>query len=226
MGTAKDFWDWFEAHEAGLRIVDGSTMEKTEALDTIIEVLQDYCPVLDVIMQFSLTADGTFGLRFTAHGNKDGLLPMRRLLDEAPRLERWEFKGFVRNNLYIEDYEAGEDPVYEFAHFPLQVSNMLFVPTNADYERQLLEITVYCEGYRKALDHLTYETIQHCVYSVVEDMLGEVIYRDHINDIAVEDVRALEEYANELYLLESFIDMEFEIEDRPEYWEREEKDDE
>jgi len=91
---AKQFWSWFEANNAKYLFLNEMTSDvKEQAIKTFQAELHDYCQSVYFLIGNETEARKK-ELIITAEGNKDYFSHVEFLIDNAPKLGRWELLKF------------------------------------------------------------------------------------------------------------------------------------
>ncbi len=91
---AKQFWSWFEANNAKYLFLNEMTSDvKEQAIKTFQAELHDYCQSVYFLIGNETEARKK-ELIITAEGNKDYFSHVEFLIDNAPKLVRWELLKF------------------------------------------------------------------------------------------------------------------------------------
>jgi len=85
----------------------------------------------------------------------------------------------------IESCKQGTDDPHYFADFTLKISEMSFTIEDYNTELKKLKIIVYLKNYRYHYDN---PILPSAVFLVMEELLGEVAYRRHIQNFQLAQI--------------------------------------
>ena len=168
MYDTKIFWQWFEAHNEALTMLnDLQEKEQKQFLDELQQQLEQYCPGLTYTMG-EATSNGR-KLTFTAEGDSDLFRYVIALTDEAPDLDWWDFVAFKQ--------PGGSHLRVRFDQFLFDTSKMHFMQLECEDEPDFIGLRVALDLKQvaggKFVPPADDEDLQVGVYVTIEDMIGE-----------------------------------------------------
>lgn len=168
MYDTKIFWQWFEAHnEALVMLNDQSDEDKQQLLDEMQTQLEEYCPGLTYIMS-EATSNGR-KITFSAEGDSNLFRYVVELTESAPDLDWWEFVSFKQ--------PAGAGLRVRFDQYLFDTSKMHFMQLECEEEPDFmglligLDLKQVADG--KTVPSIDDEDLQVGIYSTIEEMIGE-----------------------------------------------------
>lgn len=178
MKNIKLFWEWITYNERTLRNL---TNEKPEIQKLFLfwldKHLHYYSEGLDSIFIFPERKKQSAQLIITANGNADFFPQVVRLIDNAPRLQNWEFIAFVQPLEDIEDMEAGMDKPYVFKDINLKASELKFMPFQYEGIKKI-DMIVYLKNFKVYCNN---KNLLQVIYIIVQDIIGEKSLAENIN---------------------------------------------
>jgi hypothetical protein len=161
MGSAKQFWDWFEQNNASYFFLNqlDNEAEREKLLEEFLKQLHLYCPKL--FFEIGGMPDETQDLIITADGNVAYFPDVEALVAEAPRMENWNviaFKPATDGSFAIEYEGVDFDP-----------NEAWFMPLENAAKPGALGLRIFIEK----IDHEQKIQLVTAAYLVLDSLLGE-----------------------------------------------------
>ena len=171
--TAKQFWNWFKANNEVYLSFDEQEdiTRQEEALDELIERLQDYCEAL----WFEIVGpddNGVTELIITAEGDTEFFATAEELVSYAPIIEGWKIIALI-------------PPMYEAEHFninyegiELDTEDLWFLPLEDPEEQDSIGLHVCMENHEDVKDD---ENLIPALAKMVQTLLGERAFSEDVD---------------------------------------------
>ena len=178
--TAKEFWTEFESYEEELR--RNLFLADREAVSAKFIYLnyqmETYCPGLSPKIDTPSKKDKNekIILTISCSGNRDLMLYVNRLLDEAPELEHWEIRALVDGRIEI-DPKILSDP-FKFEDFSITPKNIRFSVYAWDPDQNIFDILLLLPLNLSRIEH---DLLDNAFLTIFEELWGECFVAEKIN---------------------------------------------
>jgi hypothetical protein len=168
--------------------------------------LEDYDKSLGFVIKFPENI-GKAEMVITANGNPVGVMYVRNLIAQAPKLSNWKFTAFIQPIIDLEACRQGKDDPYEFNELTIKASDIKWLPVEDHEATNKLSLMVYIMGYKQIIKDIGPSAVEDYIYTILQDLLGEArVYKkiEHIfyddllfNQLEVFPIHELPEYLAE-----------------------------
>jgi len=190
------FWNWIQYNEQTLRNLQNEKPKIQKLfLFWLDKSLHYYSEGLDCILVFPKRNNKTIQLIISANGNPDYFEAVTNLVDNAPKLNHWNFIAFIQPSENIEKMEAGLDKPYVFKDINLKASEIKFEPLQYENYKKI-DMIVYLKNYTV---HCNNKNLLEVVYVIIQDIIGEKALSENINFVELEQMPS-EENIELIYL--------------------------
>ena len=178
--TAKEFWTEFKSYEEELR--RNLLLDDKEAVFStfryLMHQMETYCSGLAPKIDTPIKKDKNekIILTITCSGNRDLILYVHRLLDEAPELEHWEIKALVDGKIDT-DPKILSEPI-KFKGFSIIPKNIQFTVYGWDTEIDIFDILILLPLNLSEVEH---NLLDNVFLNIFEELWGECFVAEKIN---------------------------------------------
>lgn len=177
--TAKEFWIEFKTYEEDLRLKLILTKKEDyfRTFAYLCHQMETYCPGLaPKIVTPEEGESENFIFTISCAGNRDLLLYVNRLLDEAPKMEHWEIKALV-NGIIQTDPKILSDP-FKFEDFNITPKNIQFTIYGWYTEVHIFDILLLLPLNLSEIEH---DLLDSAFLTIFEELWGECFVAEKIN---------------------------------------------
>lgn len=198
--TAKEFWEDFKNIEEALRIDLDTTVEERNVttFSYLCAQLDDYCPGLSpTILSPEKNSNKKYVFTISCSGNRDLLLYVNRLVDEAPEIKHWEVKALVKRKIETDPKIMSE--CFKCNDFSITPKDIRFTVYSWDPEKNIFDILLLLPlNLAKVED----AELENAFLTIFEELWGERFVGEKINCLFFTHNANLEDEFFQLEMLE------------------------
>jgi hypothetical protein len=198
--TAKEFWEDFKNLEEALRLdLDSIAEEKNyKTFSYLCAQLEDYCPGLTPnILSPEKGSNKKFVFTISCSGNRDLLLYVNRLVDEAPEIEYWEIKALVEGKIETDPKMLMEP--FKCDGFSIIPKDIRFTVYSWDPEKDIFDLLLLLPLNLAKIDD---SDLENAFLTIFEELWGERFVAQKINCLFFTHNANLEDEFFDLEMLE------------------------
>jgi hypothetical protein len=140
---------------------------------------------------------------FTAEGYRKLFPKINALVDNAPKLQNWEFQSLIQPNTDLELFKQGLDNPYKFPDFEIKISDLYFKPLELNTVQKKMSILVFLKNYKYHYDN---DFLKEAVQIIIQDLVGEVDFKRSISMVKLSQLPEKPKNLINLYQLKEYID--------------------
>ncbi len=197
---AKEFWEDFKNFEERLRLDLHTTIEERNftIFSYLCVQLDDYCPGLTPnILSPENDSNKNFVFTISCSGNRDLLLYVNRLVDEAPKMKYWKIKALVEGK--IETDPKMMDEPFKCDGFSITPKDIRFTVYSWDPEKNVFDLLLLLPLNLTKIDD---SELENAFLIIFEELWGERFVGEKINRLFFTHNANLEDEFFELEMLE------------------------
>ena len=199
----KTFWNWFERNEAIIFTAVSDRVKYDEVFDGLSKKLDYVSKRIGYILIETKKKPVKAKLIFTANGYRKLFPKINALVDNAPKLQNWEFQSLIQPKTDLEKFKQGLDNPYKFPDFELKISDIYFKPLLMDTFKKNMTILVFLKNYKYHYDN---EFLEEAVQIIIQDLVGEVDFKRTISMVKLSQLPEKPKNLINLYQLKGYID--------------------
>lgn len=190
--TPHQFWAWFQNHQHKYYILALlSYQDQKNYVQTLDKHLKSYCKGLGFLILFDNKYVGPATLIITAYGVKELFPEVRRLVDHAPKIDKWNVEALIKplnGNLIVND-----EP-YVFGNIKIKLSDLSFQPVKYIKSTGKIIIHVYFDKRNQLIrsskklgtsNFVHPKDLRTIIIFILEDFLGEELLYSRIKNFKV-----------------------------------------
>jgi len=201
--TAREFWEDFKNLEETLRL-DLNTSVKEKNFTTfsyLCALLDDYCLGLTPNILFpEKDLNKNYVFTISCAGNRDLLLYVNRLVDEAPEIKYWQVKALIEGK-FERDPKMISEP-FEFNGFSITPKDIRFTVYSWDPEKDIFDILLLLPLNLSKVDD---SKLENTFLAIFEELWGERFVGEKINCLFFTHNANLEDEFFNLEMLEVYL---------------------
>lgn len=171
------FWKWFAQNEKQIIKALISDYEE-EVMTTLNQKLSNVSTRIGFFYELQNTNPIKLKLTISSKGYSKLFPKIDALVQQAPKLEMWNFQALVQPVTDTTKYQQETDAPYDYRGIILKISEMYFTLLELNTVQKKIKIKVYLNHYYLYKnDPHCYEAVEMCIM----DITGEVFYRRHIS---------------------------------------------
>ena len=126
------------------------------------------------------------------------------IVDCAPTIPNWKIQALIQPCENLEVIKSGNDNPIIYQDFELKISEMYFNLKDYDIYKKNINIVMYLQNYKY---HYENEYLEEIVHIALEELLGEIAFRNSISNIEIAQIPNKKENLLPLYELPQYIDL-------------------
>lgn len=177
--TAKEFWEEFKDFEEGLRHELEFIREdkKMQTFSYLCAQLDDYCNGLTPnILSPEKDTTKNYILTISCSGNRDLLLYVNRLVDQAPEIKHWNIKALVEGKIATDPKMMSEP--FSCEGFSITPKDIRFTVYSWNPEKDIFDLLLLLPLSLSGVDDTE---LENAFITIFEELWGERFVGEKIN---------------------------------------------
>ena len=199
------FWKWFSKNRVQIEMAIRQRENKLQILTNLDKRISNISKYVSFLLK-GPNADDTkiFIIIFTVGGQLKKVRWAKAFENSAPSFPNWKIQALIQPCENLEVIKSGNDNPIIYQDFELKISEMYFNLKDYDIYKKNINIVMYLQNYKY---HYENEYLEEIVHIALEELLGEIAFRNSISNIEIAQIPNKKENLLPLYELPQYIDL-------------------
>lgn len=199
------FWKWFNKN----RLEIENAVQYHENTEQVLNNFKNKIAQISKYLGFVLKGPKKdkspyFTFIFTVGGQLKKVRWVHAIVDCAPNIPNWKIQALVQPCEDLEVIKSGNDKPFRTPDFELKISEMYFDMIDYDIHKKTISIKVFVQNYKYHYDN---EYLEEIVHIALEELLGEIAFKNSISNIEIAQIPNNQESLLPLYEIPQYINL-------------------